>query len=119
MIVSGDKDFYQLIAPGVALLNPGRGGPAGVEETWVDEIQRLRAARRDPSQVVDYLALVGDSSDNIPGVKGVGREGSAEAARRVWQPRDDPVRAGEVTAKRTREALLAGSRERAAVAASW
>ena len=37
VIVSGDKDFYQLIGPGVALLNPGRGGPAAVEETWVDE----------------------------------------------------------------------------------
>ena len=36
VIVSGDKDFYQLIGPRVALLNPGRGGPAAVEETWVD-----------------------------------------------------------------------------------
>src|SRR5207253_2991453 len=37
VIVSGDKDFYQLIAPGIALLNPGRGGPAAVEEHWVDQ----------------------------------------------------------------------------------
>src|SRR5262245_29415758 len=37
VIVSGDKDFYQLIGPSVALLDPGRGGQAGVEETWVDE----------------------------------------------------------------------------------
>ena len=37
VIVSGDKDFYQLIRPGVVLLNPGRGGPAGVEELWVTE----------------------------------------------------------------------------------
>src|SRR5467141_3857499 len=37
VIVSGDKDFYQLIAPGIVLLNPGRGGPAAVEEHWVDE----------------------------------------------------------------------------------
>ena len=37
MIVSGDKDFYQLVGPRVALLNPGRGGPAAVDETWVDE----------------------------------------------------------------------------------
>src|SRR3989454_12635734 len=34
VIVSGDKDFYQLIGPNVALLNPGRGGPAAVEEQW-------------------------------------------------------------------------------------
>lgn len=36
VIVSGDKDFYQLIRPGVSLLNPGRGGPGGVDEVWVD-----------------------------------------------------------------------------------
>src|SRR5512143_1771832 len=37
VIVSGDKDFYQLIGPRVALLNPGRGGPGAVDELWVDE----------------------------------------------------------------------------------
>src|SRR2546430_15743453 len=35
VIISGDKDFQQLIRPGIWLLNPGRGGPAGVEEQWV------------------------------------------------------------------------------------
>ena len=35
VIVSGDKDFQQLVRPGVWLLNPGRGGPASVEESWV------------------------------------------------------------------------------------
>src|SRR5207245_6862202 len=37
VIVSGDKDFYQLIGPRIALLNPGRRGPAAVEEQWGDE----------------------------------------------------------------------------------
>src|SRR5687768_3957917 len=36
IIVSGDKDFYQLLRPGISLLNPGRGGQAMVEEEWVD-----------------------------------------------------------------------------------
>src|SRR3954469_2174776 len=35
VVVSGDKDFQQLVRPGVWLLNPGRGGPASVEESWV------------------------------------------------------------------------------------
>ncbi|HEY9448782.1 MAG TPA: hypothetical protein VIQ60_03480, partial [Gemmatimonadaceae bacterium] len=35
VVVSGDKDFQQLVRPGVWLLNPGRGGPASVEEQWV------------------------------------------------------------------------------------
>ena len=37
VIVSGDKDLYQLIGPGIHLLNPGRGGPTGVAAEWVDE----------------------------------------------------------------------------------
>src|SRR5437763_835445 len=35
VVISGDKDFQQLVRPGVWLLNPGRGGPASVEEHWV------------------------------------------------------------------------------------
>ena len=35
VIVSGDKDFYQLVRPGVWLLNPGRGGPARDDEQWI------------------------------------------------------------------------------------
>lgn len=76
VIVSGDKDFHQLVAPGVALLNPGRGGPAGVDEQWVDESNGSERLGVLPSQVVDYLALVGDSSDNVPGVKGIGDKGA-------------------------------------------
>ena len=45
-IVSGDKDFQQLVRPGVWLLNPGRGGPASVEEQWVGVENGSRAARR-------------------------------------------------------------------------
>src|SRR2546429_6021472 len=46
VIVSGDKDFYQLIRPGVALLNPGRGGQAAVEEQWVDQANASRSEER-------------------------------------------------------------------------
>ena len=53
VIVSGDKDLYQLIRPGVALLNPGRGGPAGVEEQWVDESNAAERLGVPPSRVVD------------------------------------------------------------------
>src|SRR5256886_10123328 len=51
----------------VVLLNPGRGGPAAVEEQWVDESNAGDRLGVSPARVVDYLALVGDTSDNIPG----------------------------------------------------
>ncbi|HEY6853260.1 MAG TPA: 5'-3' exonuclease H3TH domain-containing protein, partial [Gemmatimonadales bacterium] len=78
VIVSGDKDFHQLVGPSVVLLNPGRGGPAAVEEHWVDESNAAERLGVAPERVVDYLALVGDTSDNVPGVKGVGEKTALE-----------------------------------------
>jgi DNA polymerase-1 len=109
VIVSGDKDFYQLIGPRVALLNPGRGGPAAVEETWVDESNASERLGVPPSQVADYLALVGDTSDNVPGVKGIGEKGAQKLLADYGDLETILARAAEVTAKRTREALLAQS----------
>jgi DNA polymerase-1 len=72
VIVSGDKDFYQLVQPGVHLMNPGRGGATGVAAEWVTEANAHEKFGIPPEQVADYLALVGDSSDNVPGARGVG-----------------------------------------------
>jgi DNA polymerase I len=107
VIVSGDKDFYQLIAPGIALLNPGRGGPAAVEESWVDEANASERLGIPPRQVVDYLSLVGDSSDNVPGVRGIGEKGAQKLLAEYGDLDTLLARAGEITAKRPREALLA------------
>ena len=106
VIVSGDKDLYQLIGPRVALLNPGRGGPASIEEHWVDQSNAAERLGVAPERVVDYLALVGDSSDNVPGVKGIGDKGARQLLEQFGDLDTLLARAGEVTAKRAREALL-------------
>ena len=72
VIVSGDKDFYQLIDDQTHLLNPGRGGAAGIEETFITPANASERLGVAPQFVTDYLALIGDSSDNIPGVRGIG-----------------------------------------------
>ena len=105
VIVSGDKDFYQLIGPGIALLNPGRGGPAAVEEQWVDQSNASARLGVPPERVIDYLALVGDSSDNIPGVKGVGEKTALELLKTLGDL--DAILAGadRIPGKRAREAV--------------
>jgi DNA polymerase-1 len=106
VIVSGDKDFQQLVKPGVWLLNPGRGGPANVEEHWVgveNADERLGVA---PEYVTDYLALVGDSSDNIPGVKGIGDKTAIELVKQYGHLESILAHTEEITKKRPREALL-------------
>ncbi len=106
VVVSGDKDFQQLVKPGVWLLNPGRGGPANVEEHWVgveNASERLGVA---PEFVTDYMALVGDSSDNIPGVRGIGDKTAAELVKQYGHLESILAHASEITKKRPREALL-------------
>jgi DNA polymerase-1 len=106
VVVSGDKDFQQLVKPGVWLLNPGRGGPANVEEHWVgmeNAEERLGIA---PEFVTDYLALVGDSSDNVPGVRGIGDKTATELVKQYGHLESILEHAGEITKKRPREALL-------------
>ena len=105
VIVSGDKDFHQLVGPRIALLNPGRGGPAGVEEHWVDEANAAERLGVSPRQVPDYLALVGDSSDNVPGVRGIGDKGAAQLLQTYGTLEALLARAGEIPGKRAREAL--------------
>ena len=105
VIVSGDKDFYQLIAPGIALLNPGRGGPAAVEEHWVDQTNAGERLGVPPERVVDYLALVGDTSDNVPGVKGVGEKTALELLKTFGDLDAILAGAARISGKRAREAV--------------
>jgi DNA polymerase I len=105
VIVSGDKDFQQLIGPHVWLLNPGRGGPGAIEEQWVglgNERTRLGVA---PSQVTDYLALVGDSVDNVPGVRGIGPKTAVELIKEFGSLEEILNRTTEIKKERIRQAI--------------
>jgi DNA polymerase-1 len=67
VIASSDKDFMQLVAPGIGLLNPNDK----TEAIWgVEQVRQKTGV--EPAQVVDWLSLIGDAVDNIPGVPGVG-----------------------------------------------
>jgi DNA polymerase-1 len=106
VVVSGDKDFQQLVRPGVWLLNPGRGGSANIEEHWVGVENASERLGVPPALVTDYLALVGDSSDNIPGVKGIGDKTAQELVNSFGSVENILARTGEITKKRPREALI-------------
>jgi DNA polymerase-1 len=70
-LVSGDKDLLQLVGPRVRVLSVhGRTG----EPVMYDEARVRERWGVEPAQIVDVLALMGDSIDNIPGVKGVGEK---------------------------------------------
>ena len=70
-IVTGDKDFFQLVHDNVKVYNPRDDG------TWYDAAGVKEKFGVEPSQVVDVLALMGDSVDNVKGVPGIGEKGRA------------------------------------------
>jgi DNA polymerase-1 len=105
VIVSGDKDFYQLVGPGVHLMNPGRGGSTGVAAEWVDESNADEKFGIPPSQVADYLALVGDSSDNVPGARGVGPKTAVKLLAQYPNVEELLEHADEVEPKRASSSL--------------
>jgi DNA polymerase-1 len=76
-VVSIDKDFFQLVIdPHVKVYDPREDG------TWFDEAGVVQKFGVKPSQVVDVLALVGDTSDNVAGVPGIGKKGAIDLMTR-------------------------------------
>ncbi|MDH5533494.1 MAG: hypothetical protein OEX81_03650 [Candidatus Pacebacteria bacterium] len=70
LVVTGDKDMFQLVTDQTHVFIPGRGKFSVDKEYTPDAVLKKMKVRVD--QIVDLKALMGDSSDNIPGVKGVG-----------------------------------------------
>ena len=70
-IVTGDKNFFQLVGGPIRVFNPRDEG------AWFDADGVLQKFGVRPNQVVDVLALMGDSIDNIKGVPGIGERARA------------------------------------------
>src|SRR5690554_1103950 len=71
-MVTPDKDFAQLVSENIFMYRPSRMGN-GIEIWGVEEVKE-KFGVEDPIQVIDYLAMMGDAVDNIPGLPGVGEK---------------------------------------------
>ncbi|MGI6466712.1 MAG: DNA polymerase I [Sphaerochaetaceae bacterium] len=76
VMVTGDKDLLQLVNHDILALRPPKKGENSY--TYVNEDEVYQQLNVTPSQVIDYLALIGDSSDNVPGVSGIGPKGAVK-----------------------------------------
>ena len=104
VIASADKDFMQLVSARIGLLNPN--DKTGV--IWGRE-QVLAKTGVVPEQVADWLALMGDAVDNIPGVPGVGPKTAAELLKQFGSVAALLARLAEVKSERLRAALQASA----------
>src|SRR3981189_1778411 len=103
LIISNDKDMMQLVGKNIRTLRTGSGGAKAdiiVDGKKVEEILGV-----PPEKVIDLMALLGDTVDNIPGAKGIGEKGATELIQKYGSVESALDHAVEVTNKRYREAL--------------
>ncbi|HTR99281.1 MAG TPA: DNA polymerase I [Bacteroidota bacterium] len=103
MMVTGDKDFMQLISPLIKMYKPGKSGgePEMVEEAGVKEKFGVT-----PDRVIDVLGLIGDKSDNVPGVPGVGEKTAIPLIQKYGSMEELYAHVAEIPHKGLREKLL-------------
>jgi DNA polymerase I len=103
LVISNDKDMMQLVTSGVRILRTGSGGAKA--DTIVDAKKVEEILGVPPDKVIDLMALLGDTIDNIPGAKGIGEKGATELIQKYGTVENALAHADEVTNKRYREAL--------------
>ena len=101
-LATSDKDLMQLVGDRVRLVPPTKTE----EELDAAGVEAKTGVR--PDQIVDWLALVGDAADNIPGVNGIGPKTAAKLLARFGTLADCFGRAEEIESASLREKLLAG-----------
>ncbi len=104
VIASSDKDFMQLVSDRVFMLNPNDKTESLL---GVAKIQEKTGVT--PAQVVDWLSLIGDNVDNIPGVPGVGPKTATDLLRQFGTIEAMYQRLGEVSSERVRNALTSAA----------
>ena len=104
VIASSDKDFMQLVSARIGLLNPNDKS----ETVWTAEQVQAKSGV-EPSQVLDWLSLTGDSVDNIPGVPGVGPKTAAALLQQFGSVAQLYARLDEVKPERLQASLRAAA----------
>ncbi len=100
-IVSGDKDFMQIIGDHIFMYAPKKN-----EEALIIDVAGVKEKFGcTPAQVVDCLALIGDTVDNVPGVQGIGEKGAAQLIQTYGSLEGIYANLDKITAKKQREGL--------------
>ncbi len=102
VLVSGDKDFTQLVDENVKILNPRRSGE---QVELIDNENVSEKFGVPPDKVVDVLGLMGDSSDNVPGVPGIGEKTARELIQKFGSLEKTLANADKVKRKNVKNNL--------------
>ena len=98
VIVTGDKDMFQLLTQAVRIYDP-------VKDKWFGEEECRERFGVEPARVVEVMGLMGDATDNIPGVKGIGEKTAIKLIAEFGTIEELLRRVDEVKASKTRSLL--------------
>mmetsp|Transcript_29394 Transcript_29394/g.75462 ORF Transcript_29394/g.75462 Transcript_29394/m.75462 type:complete len:384 (+) Transcript_29394:230-1381(+) len=104
-IASPDKDFQQLLRPGLDLIRPDAKQPGQVKLYTEQDFATDYEGSIAPSQFIDILALAGDASDGVPGVRGVGPKIALQLVSQYGDVEGAIAHSGEIKRKNVREVL--------------
>ena len=99
VIVTGDKDMFQLLTPHVRIYDP-------VKDKWLGEAECRERFGVEPARVVEIMGLMGDATDNIPGVKGIGEKTAMKLIAQFGTIEELLRRVEEVTPPRIKALLI-------------
>lgn len=99
VIVTGDKDMFQLLTPSIRIYDP-------VKNKWSGEAECRERFGVEPARVVEVMGLMGDSTDNIPGVKGIGEKTAMKLIAQFGTIDELLRRVEEVTPARIKALLI-------------
>ena len=99
-MVTPDKDFAQLVTDKIKIYKPGLKG-GDIEILGVDEV-KAKYDIEDPKQVIDFLAMMGDAVDNIPGLEGVGEKTAMKFLKEFGSIENLLANTDQLTGKRTK-----------------
>src|SRR5262249_1172240 len=101
VIVSSDKDLMQLVGDHVSMLDP-------IKNKMIGEAEVVERFGVKPDRVIDVQALMGDPTDNVPGIRGIGVKTAAGLINEYGDLDALLARASEIKQPKRREAVLAG-----------
>jgi DNA polymerase-1 len=109
LIVSSDKDFAQIVGERIKIMLPPPSANPKLGWRRMDATGVMEKFGVPPAQIPDYLALVGDASDNIPGITGVGPKTAAKWLAEFGGLETVLAHAGDLKPERFREAVASGA----------
>lgn len=111
IIVTGDRDAFQLVSERTHVWMPGRSKPVRTQDTEYDAPAVVKKMGVRPDQIVDLKALMGDASDNIPGVAGIGEKGAVKLLTEFGTLENiyETIEAEKLTIEGSKHPILKGS----------